>query len=173
MIPRHATVLDAKIAARNRVNKLAIATIPTMIAALQPFIGKKVLNVGPALCQRLKDALPKDNCGGKGASADQWYYSPSSNSLYACFSVSECAAAMKPDKWRSYPTDTWEQATTSALIAEFKDGVLIKAGCGQTWRTDYNREEVERDRAAYDTAKKAADEAESRLEHFGTWDRAY
>ena len=166
----HTDKLAAKIAAKNRVNKLAVATVPAMIAALQPFIGKKVWNAGAVLSKAVRDALPYQNCQGKGASADQWFYRASAYSISVEFQVQECSEGRKDRLGRSYGKD-WERGTTNAHLGEITNGVLVGAQNTQTWRTDYNREEVEKSRFAYEASKKAMEEAESALCGFGTYDR--
>jgi hypothetical protein len=165
----HNDKLAAKIAARNRVNRLAIDTVPAMVAALKPFIGKKVLNAGTVLSKAVRDALPDDQCAGKGASANQWFYRASAYSLSVEFQVQEAALG---GHWRdgSSMSERWHRGTTTACLGEIKNGILTTAANSQTWRTDYNRAEIEKNRFAFEASRRAMEDAESALAGFGTYD---
>ena len=165
----HNDALDAKVAAKNRVHRLAMATVPAMIAALQPFIGRKVLKADGTLCKAVRDALPRDNCAGKGASADQWFYHAGSYYLHVQFEVNECNQGRLCRDGSRYG-ESWQRANVTVCLAAIEDGVLTSTSNTETWRTDYTREEVEKNRFAFEAAQSAKEAAEYALAGFGTHD---
>lgn len=165
----HPSVLDAKVAARNRVSRLAKAQHPAMLAALAPFVGKKILNQGATLCAKVRAELPKDNCAGQGASADQWFYTVSTYNLRVQFQVQECAK--KKLEWHS---ENWPRAEASVHLAEITNGVLLKladpATCLGHLREDYSAVGVLAARERLNAAQKALDAAKDELHGFGEYD---
>lgn len=156
----HKTALEAKVAARNRVNALALEMVPTMVEALRPFVGQKMLNQGNVISAKVKLALPAPQSG-----AQKWFwYQPSPYSFRVNFKADELYSGNFGENICA------AYAEQSFTIGEI-EGQTLKAVCnGHTARTDYAVEEVIKARAEIRSAKEALSAAESKLCGFGEYD---
>lgn len=156
----YATRLEAKVAARNAVNALALEMAPKMIEALKPFVGQKILNQGSVLSAKVKAALPPT----EATHERHFWYSPSEYGVWAHFKTCICSAGNQPD----YTVASY--AEQAFLIGDIKDHVLTGIRNGQTARTDFTTEEVRKAREAFKAAQSALDDARSALCGFGEYD---
>jgi hypothetical protein len=164
----HATQLAAKVAARNRVGKLALEQLPNMISALQPFIGKKVLNQGAVISAKVRAALPdypQPEDGGCAGFSDHWYYRGSKYSISVEFRTCE-----------SYRTTLGNECVTYAeesfTIGEIEgDSWNLKATRnGQTAKTSWTVEEVQGLRVKVQKAQDDLYDAQAELWPFEMFD---
>jgi len=169
MTQPHDTVLEAKVAARNKVNALALEMAPKMIATLAPFVGKKIVNQTGGLSAKAKACLPNDNC----TNGAQFWYRANNYSVDACFKVCEISKGrlygqefngeVSQDCIGSYA----EQSITLCVV----DGLNCeRLGPEAHLRTDYSVAEVQAARIALRAAQNALDEARSNLSGFGEYD---
>lgn len=157
----HATQLEAKVAARNKVNGIALRMFPAMIEALRPFIGKKITIAGNQLSMKLRSALPKS----PASPSESWYYSASSYALWVQFKTCEVFPSRWPD------TTIASYAEHAICIADLNIGTLDKLPANPPQlRTDYTTGEVESARANLKAAKDALHAAEFALAGFGEYD---
>lgn len=160
----HATALDAKVAARNRVHALALAHWEEMREALRPFIGRKVQNVGGDIAAKVKAVLPTGE-GWEGL--HRMHYEATSYSLRVSLHTVESGPGMcgRTDYQIAH------YAEVSLHLGSLDKGVLTELGQIYPLRTDYTAAEVQRWREELDAADKAKREAEYRLVLFGQYDR--
>jgi hypothetical protein len=162
MMKIHKTQLEAKVSARNTVNRLALEKLPAMIEALKPFVGKKIMNQGAVISAKLKSALPAtDNTPGF-----QSWYEATSYSLRLNCKVGE----LSPGRFGDNMVATYaEQSFTIGEIED--DGCTLKSVVnGQVARADYTVEEVLTARAEFKAAEAAKAAAEAKLYGFGKHD---
>jgi exosome complex RNA-binding protein Rrp4 len=156
----HKTQLEAKVGARNAVNAFALEKVVEMVAALEPFIGQKILNQGDLLSAKVKAALPDTEC-----SVDRHYwYSANRYSVYANFKTSQCSQSNHPD------TQLAGYAEISFCLGEIEGGKLIKVQANHVARTDYTVAEVLQARLELKAAQEALSKAQSKLAGFGEFD---
>jgi hypothetical protein len=167
----HRTALEAKVAARNRVNALAAQMFPVMTAALKPFIGKPILNQGAVLSARAWAALPDDDYAGKGATAPRWWFRASPYTVSVEFEVCEL------NRHRNAPQDlslcTSQRGNASFCIAEIAEDRKTLKSVPETFNpppTDYTAEGVEEARAEVRKARAVLEVAERALHGFGECD---
>lgn len=161
----HNTGLEAKVAARNRVNKIAMANFPAIYTALTPFVGKKIVNVTGHLSDRTKKALPALERDSK----TYWgYYDARCYTIYALFKVCEVSKSGYAD------TTLAAYAETELHLGELdpQTGVLTKLATTPVLRTDYTIEEIEELRKVVAFARNAMHNAEFKLSGFGEYDNS-
>lgn len=156
----YATRLEAKVAARNQVNALALEMAPKMIEALRPFVGQKILNQGDVLSAKVKAALPS----GEYTPERHFWYTANKYALWANFKT--CTSS--PGHYGDHHVASY--AETSFLIGEMDGHTLKAVKNGQTARTDFTVEEIQKAREAFKAAQAALDSAQSALSGFGEYD---
>jgi len=145
--------LIAKIEARNKVNSECNRLLPIMIDYFRPFVGKKILIAGNELASKVKDNLPK---------SELFFYHDRS-SYYIYFNLRA--------ESRHADGNGYQRAEQVITIGEIKDGVLIRLNeTPQSWRTNYNAEEVIAARKKCEEARDALRQAENGLHGFGEHD---
>lgn len=150
------TQLEAKVLAVNKVKAEINRVAPLFIAAVVPFLNKKVLKVG-GFTEQLKKVLPEVN-------AFQSYRSASNYGLY--YVVRECVnytGNTYGDTFATYYEETF-------CFGEVKDGILVKLAEFEPRRCDYTAEEVRQNRIAVGEARDALHAAEFKLCPFGEYD---
>ena len=159
------TQLAAKVYGRNLVHAKILHYQPIFVAALEPFIGCKVQNVGGALSKRFMNAMPKI----EDPELFQVYVTSSDYGIRAefrsCLTVKGSNAHM-PDYNVACYTDT------TLYLGELVNGVLVKVeDKPPQLRTDYTEAEVLAARAELKHAQEALSAAQSKLYCFGEYDR--
>lgn len=156
----YATRLEAKVAARNAVNALALEMTPKMIEALKPFVGQKILNQGNVLSAKVKATLPAT----EHTPERQFWYTANQYSVWVNFKTCTCSAGNQPD----YTVASY--AEQAFLIGDVEGHTLKSVLNSQSARTDFTTEEVRKAREAFKAAQSALDDARSALCGFGEYD---
>lgn len=149
--------LETKIRARNSVHALALEQTPRMIAALQPFLGKKILNAGNVLSDKVRAALPKDN--PQGPVREDWYYPRSEYSLWVTFRIAD----------GSDGSTCYQECTV--CLGEIEDKILVNLRpVDMSLRTDYTPAEIIHAREKLEAAERQVRDWESAVQFFGRYD---
>ena len=162
MINKFNTALEAKVAARNQVNALANQLSPSILEALKPFIGTKCFNLGAAMSQKLRKALPELP---NTVEASAYYTTGHGYSLAVVFKTS----TMYPGRFGDHCVASYAEETVYLVDIELKS-MARKLYDFEPRRTDYTANEVLAARAELKTAKDAVSRAQSKLYHFGEHD---
>lgn len=161
MIDKFNTALEAKIGARNNVNRLANELSPAIFEALKPFVGTKCFNQGTAISQKLRNALPTLP---NTVEASAYYSTGHGYSLVVVFKTS----TMYPDRTGEHCVASYAEETV--YLADI-DGLTIKSLYDFTQRrTNYTADEVKAARAELKAAQSAVSTAQSKLYNFGEHD---
>ena len=158
---QYKTSLEAKVGARNQVNRAAQSFYPAAIEALRPFIGQKVLNQGHVKSAKLVAALPK-------------FSDTPAISVY--FKTGAYGISMEVKVCVSYENRSGEQgsacyAEQSIFLGEIYNHTLTKLSPAPTGlRTDYTVEEIVQARKELTAARNAMHHAEHKVCHFGEHD---
>lgn len=166
----HNTTLEAKIAARNKVNALALEMAPKMIAALAPFVGKKIINQGGGLAAKVRACLPDDPC----TPSVSWWYSANNYSVSVNFKVCEHSKGTRYGKeWNGEICQgcIGNYMETHITLAVVDGNNLERLGPEPHLRTDYTGEAIQAARVALRAAQSALDDARSNLSGFGEYDQ--
>ena len=158
----HKTLLEARVAAKNRANKYANELYPLLRAVFEPYVGKSVHKVGGQLLAKVKAKidelnLPNPWCGG-GVSVQHCSYG---------WSISFTVKAT--EKWGDKCVT--EDAGVYVCHLDGQYGPIKSFYEPTDERTSYEVEEVLVRRAKYERLQKAADYAKSELAPFGEYDR--
>ena len=158
---QYKTHLEAKVGARNQVNRDALSFYPAAIETLRPFIGQKVLNQGHVKSMKLVAALPK--------------FSNTPN-LSVYYSANAYSITLEMKVCVSYENRYGEQgfacyAEQSIFLGEIDHHILTKLSPPPTGlRTDYTVEEIIQARKELTAARDASRHAEYKLCYFGEHD---
>jgi hypothetical protein len=157
--------LEARVRAVNAANAEANAIYAPLAAALEPFVGQKILKVdGYSFLQKVEKALPEL----PHRRGDAPYWSSMSHyrgrSDYSLIWVCKACENILDDQGCTY-------YETSAYIGDLDHGVLKAIKPQHLYRTDYNAAEVIRLREEFKVAEKIYSEAKSALNPFGEYDR--
>jgi len=151
-------MLEAKVEAVNKANEYAAKLHTQLTGVFNDLVGKKVLKADGIVLEKYKKVMPElPNTPGLRVYArpDKARYSLAWNVNVYVFH----------DRGSSYHE-------TTVYVGSLKDGVLTElTPFGEGYRTDYTAEEVRKLRETYKEAKKASDEAYSKLYYFGEYDR--
>ena len=161
----HIDALAAKIDAVNTVHRAGIERAPAMLEALRPFVGCKVLKVDGSLMKAVRAALPEIP---STPALSGHYTTGHGYSIAACFKASTCYA---DEKARRQDYRITQYADATVYLGELSNGVLIKLANPYVARTDYTRQEIEHARMMLKAARNTISEWESKLFHFGEYDR--
>ena len=150
--------LEAKVGAVNRANDAANRWGPVLRESVRPFVGAQVVKKAGGLLDKVKKALPT-------LPNDAWlqvYRHVSDYSLAwtfkSCVMIGETHGCLYHE--------------VTVYVGKLSHGVLTELESSEfKGRTDYTVDEVLQKRAAYESAKKAADDARSNLHPFGEYDR--
>lgn len=156
----HKTVLEAKVAARNLINRKTNELAPLFIEAVKPFLGKQVLLQNGALRESFKKSLPDI----KDKELHLLVRSSSGYSLLLDLKVCETV-----DKGHYHGAI---YADELVYLGELNNGILTRLHDFAPRRTDYTVEEVQAAREAFRVADKARDEAQSKLNLWGQHDNS-
>jgi hypothetical protein len=159
----HSSPLAARCAAFNAVNAEANRLSALTIAALTPFVGKKVLKADGSLTAAVKAVLPP------AAPDVQKWLAHSNYSLCFALKTYETTADRNNRPGEDYRIAHYAEVYFYA--GEVKDGVLIKLSDPINLPTDHNPEKVAELRKIAEAAKEAARQAESACGPFGLYDR--
>ena len=155
------THLEAKVAARNQVNRDALSFYPAAIKALRPFAGQKILNQGNVKSANLVAALPKFS-----NTPDLSVYFES-NGWGISMNVKVCVSF--PNARDEYCSACY--AEQSVYLGDVEKFVLTKLLPPPTGlRTDYTVEEIIQARKELTAAQDASRHAEYKLCYFGEHD---
>ena len=158
---QYKTSLEAKVGARNQVNRAAQSFYPAAIEALRPFIGQKVLNQGHVKSAKLVAALSKF---------------PNTPALYIHYSANAYGISMEVKVCVSFENcfgghGSACYAEQSVFLGKIENHVLTKLLPAPTeLRTDYTVEEIIQYRNELAEARKAMHRAEHKICHFGEHD---
>lgn len=139
--------IEAVNVARAEYNRLA----PLLIAAIRPFVGKKVKKVTGELTEKFKSILPESNLPHS-------YHSGSNYSL--CFVVKSCIG---------YGEHFCLYHEESIYFGDLTDGILVKEATFEPRKCDYTVAEISELRKKADDAEKAFDKAKSALHPFSRY----
>jgi hypothetical protein len=127
--------LAAMVAARNRLHDAAREQLPAMLAALAPFVGKKVASTtSETLLEQVKKALPESPCKPKL----HWFYVLRYGAVRVVIKVMEAyfAGYDHADTVATY-------AETSLHLGEVdKSGVLVRLTTGHKFPEHYTVDQV-------------------------------
>ena len=152
-----ASTLPAKIKAVNRANEYGVKLYQELEPIFRPLVGQSILNKNGTLAKRFAKLLPELPC-----TTDLHVYRGDSNySLAWCVKTCE----MNGDGYGC----VYHEITV--YIGNIRGDVLTEICSPFTARTDYTAEEVHANREKYESAKKLADDARSKLYPFGEYDR--
>ena len=158
---QYKTHLEAKVGARNQVNRDALSFYPAAIDALRPFLGRKVLNQGHVKSAKLVADLPKFS----NTPVLSVYYS--ANSYGITLEVKVCVSY--EDRFGQQGSACY--AEQSIFLGEIDHHILTKFSPPVTGlRTDYTVEEIVQARKELKAARDAMHHAEHKVCHFGEHD---
>lgn len=164
----HNTRLEAKVAARNHVNKLAMDLDKKMMEVLKPFVGKKIALACGGLSAKFKAALPKepeDFCKG----GEAWFFRASRY----CFSVQCRTIETSKGREADYTLACYAEKDFNLGDLDSKTGVLVKLNESPlVCRTDYSVGEVRELRKQVFASRSAMHAAEYALAGFGEHDNS-
>jgi hypothetical protein len=155
------THLEAKVAARNSVNRYAFTFCHAAFAALEPFVGQKILNQGNVKSAKLVAALPKFS---------------NTPDLSVYFESTRWGISMNVNVCVSFPNARGEYcsacyAEQSVYLGDVEKFVLTKLSALPTGlRFDYTVEEIVQARKELNAARDAMRHAEHKVCHFGEHD---
>ena len=158
---QYKTSLEAKVGARNQVNRAAQSFYPAAIEALRPFIGQKVLNQGHVKSAKLVAALPK-------------FSDTPAISVY--FKTGAYGISMEVKVCVSFENRYGEQSSAcyaeqSIFLGEIDKHTLTKLCDAPTGlRTDYTVEEIFQARKELAAARTAMQHVEHKICCFGEHD---
>lgn len=151
------TGLDAKVAARNEVNIVAMALYDKLRPIFEPYLGKKVENADGTLVAKLREKVKEVSDQFSGH--PYFYRGNSRYSIY--FTVKSCKS---DQKHCSYMEE-------SVYICEIStDGIMTKIMEPCKRVTNYTAAEIEAIRLEITEAQRVLSNAQSRLGYFGTHD---
>ena len=146
--------LALKVQAVNAANAYANGLAPCLAEIFAPLVGQKVTKADGTLLAKVAKLLPKlPNTVALSVHRYESDYS-------LAFKVKACA-------WTEGANCYHE---TMVYVVDLRNGVLTGMCKQYMHRTDYTADEVRAKRAAYEAAKKAADDARSDLHPFGEYD---
>lgn len=160
--------LEAKVAAVNLANQVAVELFPKLKAALEPFVGSQVYKADGDLMKKVESALPELPrrdlvLNGSNAANVHVFRGRSDYSLYWTVKTS-C----------NYPSgNSGARATyheVSVYVGNVRGQILESLYESFTPEPKYTVEGVQAARVAYAEAKKKADAAKSALGPFGEYD---
>jgi hypothetical protein len=153
--------LDAKIAARNKLNAAINANLPRMIATLIPLIGKKIQKTDGTILEKIKPILPIE---GESVKAENvtWHYSIQGRDFKVFFKIHTSFNERQYER-------QYDEATF--YIAKL-DGGILKEVCEdrEPLRTDFSAQTIQRLRNEVKEARRVLHDKESELRGFGEWD---
>jgi hypothetical protein len=154
--------LDAKVAARNEVNKAANDSFAAAHEALEPFVGQKVCKVSGGLFDKVYKALPPTIEGG-GFGLHSWYSTEHGYTLKLNLKTSTSYKSRLGSECAAY-------AEATVYLGDLSNGVLTKLYDAPNYRTDCTADEIRAARKEVDEAEKAMRAAESKINDFGRYD---
>lgn len=161
----HKGILDARVAARNRVHQLAKDNLPSIIAALTPFIGKHVQLFSGRFSAKVMAALPQSVFDPAiDYDAGSWIYQ-----CHYGFGVTFRLGEQYDFQERPGRSCT-TYAEAAFVIGEINGLTLTKTCEPYDIRSDYTAEEVFRLRNEHKASVLAMQAAQNKLFHFGTFD---
>lgn len=166
---KHSSILEAKVAARNRCNMLVVDYAKKAIEALTPFLGKKIVLISKGgYSDKVKAALAATMgelpCNG---ALHVWTHAESTYSGYSVkvrVNVSEQYHCEKMDRSGHVSAESViyvAKVDDQGIMTEFYEHMNL-----DSYRTDYTAEEVREARAGIVAAQKVMDEAKSKLPHY-------
>lgn len=151
----HSNTLSATVAARNEVNELTNTRYSTIILALAPFIGQRILKVDGTLLKKVKEALPEfDAVQGFGSSS--WYSTGHGYSLV--LNIKTC---------HGVEPHGCVYADSTLYLGKLRDGVLEGLYDAPTLKANFTEQYVIQAREEVKGAEKILREVESKLYYFG------
>jgi hypothetical protein len=166
----HPTQLAAKVAACNKANAYINTVQPLLVAALAPFLGKKIRKADSVLTEKARAALeavlPPDDRGYRGIR--HWFDCRGGSSLFICVSANESYETRHANQCSTY----CEAHTCIGAITGGSDLTSIAPPLASEHlrRTDYTTEEIRLARERVKEAKRALSQAESAIIDFGEYD---
>ena len=148
--------LSPKVKAVNVANAYGIELYDKLAAVFTPLVGCKIEKADGTLLAKVAKLMPSLP---HGVGLSVYRYTSNYSLMYV---VKTCESD-------GYNGCMYHE--TSVYIGEMRDGVLVKLCNKPELRTDYTVAEVEANRKAYEVAKEAASQAESKLHPFGEYDR--
>lgn len=157
---RAADSLAAKIQGRNQCHDIANKLEPVFKAALAPFAGKKIANVGGVVCDKVRKVCAE---AVKAAGLpDSYYWSSARYSLYVTVKV--CTTIND----RSHYAE--QGIYLGDMIDNSHDFKAVAPPMEKPFRTDYTKEEIQRLRAELRAVQDRESELKSALSYFGEHD---
>ncbi len=149
--------LAAKIAAKNRVNAAIKEKAPQIFAAIQPFLGKKVVLASGSMSAKFKEVL-EPFLGWKEAEKLQIYTHSLGYSVALCFKTSENIEGRS--------SCIYQESTV--YFADLKDGVLTSfyPFAPENFKSDYCLDEITATLAELKTAEGKVSQIKSKLPSF-------
>lgn len=155
--------LEAKVAARNKVNTAVLLHTPAIIEALKPLVGKKIFKAAGGITHAAMEVLPKEISGDVAHNPLSIWYESTRYGIRVFFRICE----LVPDSHCQY-------ADESFMVGNGR-GAILESVCAlptpKQWRIDYTAEEIRQARIDLIEAADAAAKIESKLFHFGKYDQ--
>ncbi len=147
--------LTARVAAVNKANAYANELYVKLADYFRPLVGQKILKADGSLLAKIEKDLPEMASG---------------NELHVYRHRSEYSLAWTVKTCEFMPPHGCMYHETTVYVADLKGQTLGELSRPFEARSDYTVEGIEKLREAYETAKKAADNARSALFPFGEYD---
>ena len=152
--------LAARVRAVNRANEFGRGLFVALTNIFEPLVGQKILKADGTLLEKFKKLLPPLPC------TDGLHVYRHSSNYSLAWTVKTCEQIKD--------THNCVYHEVVVYVGDLRGQLLEKLVTHQfdekTYRTDYTADEVKAKRAAYDEAKRLADEARSALYPFGEYD---
>ena len=173
--------LTAKVAARNRLNKILNEFHAEMIEAFRPFLGQKIIKATDgafvAKVKEIENNIAEKYRGPKNADGFRSSFLPH---IYVSISDYSFRYVIRVDN--SYPTFFMDgrssgsgtvSAEESCYIGDLQGGQILTKlyDANTTRRTDFSAEKVIETRERLTKAKKVVSDIEGELSGFGEYDR--
>jgi len=148
--------LEARIEARNTVNRLAMEVYDALLPVVAPYVGKKIKNADGSLVAKLKNEV--DNVWAPFRAKNQVYQGSFG------YSLSFVAKVCIQSDGRAYYDEM------SVYLGELDGAILSKVCEPYQRKTDYKAEDIALAREEVSRARKVLQAAEIGLQGFGEYD---